>query len=510
MSHWEQLVRIGIIGTDKGNLPEELVLWMKKQGIDTKQNRSSMLLDAIAMQASIKKAARLPTVHQGMVAERAEPETASLCSNESVQHLNLILADKYEAALPEFLHLLSKNNKILPPESLPELLGRCMKHPHLWVHIGKRIGKRGAWLLRQHPEWNQLTDETDLDAWEVGDKASRIKILESLCRTNPTQVVPLLTKTWAQDTVHHKKAFLNILAKYPDEAYEPFLEELLDDKRKEIRLLAANILGEIPSSRLVERMFQRLVRLIELKSKTFGKSKFKIELPEAIDDALLRDGLNIKTQGLQAGLLAARLSFMLSIVPPQRWEEHFKLKREQLLEIAIRSEWSEVLIQGWILAAAKYQNEAWMSLLLEFWMEHYEKAGWTKLDIQAIFMGLSDGIFNKIAIKYLAQKNGFIEESEPLMQLLKSGNHLWEDKLMLLFISNIKTWLSAQGSRYWSGWHYKGILNKVAYTCNPNLYDILWRDWSQSQTLWQGWEKQMTELFDVLKFRKEMLESLKD
>lgn len=505
---WEHLTRIAILGTDKGKLSTELLKELADNGLDVTKKSADLLLDAAALYANMRKAARPALDFEEALPEAAAADSNIPCTAISVAHLNEILDETYEEALPEFLGLLSKNDKILPPEALPELFDRSLKSKSLWTHLQANIGTKGQWLLLQNPDWSNLIIDLNQADWELAPKQKRIQILDLSCKENPEKAIELLASTWQTESLTNKKAFLKVLAENIHASFESFLESRLDENRKEIRLAAAEILTRIPTARLVERMFGRLDALMEFKGRIIGKPKIKIELPEEVDKALIRDGLNIKAQGLRGGLLTARFEYMMSIVPPSRWEQEYKQKPNALLSVFIRSEWSELLIQSMINAAARHRDETWMELLLDFWMENAEEPKWQKLDIQALLLALPDHIFNKIAIQKLDGQKGFLEESDPLVILLKSAQHFWDDRLVILFLQNIKSWLSAQGSRYWSGWHYKGILNKVAYTCSPNLYDVLLGDWTRSAGLWQGWEQQIEAFLRTVKFRKEMTEAL--
>ena len=86
-----------------------------------------------------------------------EVEMAKQCSSKSAHHLKEILFGKKDGqmgeALIEFIFYAQKNNKILPFELLPPLFHLFRGDKKMNVILKTVIGKRGAWLAKQNPDW---------------------------------------------------------------------------------------------------------------------------------------------------------------------------------------------------------------------------------------------------------------------------------------------------------------------------------------------------------------------
>src|SRR5262249_9434019 len=125
------------------------------------------------------------------------------------------------------------------------------------------------------------------------------------------------------------------------DADEPFLEAVLDDRRKEVRLAAARLLYFMPRSRLGARMAERARSLAP---------------PDELDRDALRDGIE-PTPPRGEGARGFWLRQIVSAAPlPQS-------PRAALARVA-RSEWRDTIILGWALAAARQHDPVWAEALL--------------------------------------------------------------------------------------------------------------------------------------------------
>jgi hypothetical protein len=137
-----------------------------------------------------------------------------------------------------------------------------------------RLGKRGRWLARQNPDWayavaGEVPDEPGAidEAWTTGTPEARVALLRQLRQADPARGRELLASTWKTDGPEDRAAFLKAfeIGLGPDD--EPFLEAALDDRRKEVRAAAIELLTRLPGSRLVRRMIERVAPLLSLPSK---------------------------------------------------------------------------------------------------------------------------------------------------------------------------------------------------------------------------------------------------
>ena len=257
-------------------------------------------------------------------------------------------------------------------------------------------------------------------------------------------------------------------------------------------------------------MFERLKKLILLKSGALKKSKLDVTLPENDIDELIRDGIDPSAQWYKGGIKASRLGQMVSIVPPDFWETHFKKNTADTLQLFVRSNFSELLLQALTEATFRHKNEAWMEAIVSFWIQNHARQRWDGFKPKKILEILPVHLFNQLAIESLEGRDNIFGEDAPITEILKSSNHFWEDELTLKVIQKMQDWLTGSSSGYWSGWHLRTILKQAAYACNPNLYETLQKGWTSNSYIWASWERDIDNFLSVLKFRKDMIEALKN
>jgi hypothetical protein len=165
-----------------------------------------------------------------------------------------------------------------------------------------------------------------------------------------------LASNWAQESPKDRIGFLEALKYGLSLDDEAFLEAALDDRRKEIRGVAADLLAHLPGSALRRRMFERVRPLIAFKLDNLKRKTIEATLPEGCDEAMRRDGVvGVKTQCLQQ---------MLSMVPLEVWPQESGWTISELVEAAKQCVWEYELLSGWSQAAKLCQDIEWADALL--------------------------------------------------------------------------------------------------------------------------------------------------
>jgi hypothetical protein len=506
----KELVRIALVGTQRSSLSANVRKRLAELGIREEQEETEAILMAAAIWSRMEKASLHATFLTRANAAPDSGQGASACSPKSIKHLYMIVDGAFEQALPEFLHHLAANDKCLPPEILPDLLEQYLTSPDLWERLKQSLGEREKWLIRQNPHWHRLLDTSPATAWDEAGKDERLRIFTKVRKEQPRQALAMLQATWEEEGINQRVRFLNLLATNLGKDDEEFLEDLLDHRRKEIRKAAARLLAQLPDSRLSQRMFTRLTELITSQKRPSQKDKLDIRLPDRLDDHMIRDGIDPRVQWFKGGVKASRLGQMVAMVPPAMWRAHFNNTPKEMIRLFVRSDWGELLLQAAVEATVLHRDMDWAEALLSFRMESSERQRWQGLNVNRLMDDLPDEVFNRVAIKGMRQTEGLLEENSPITYMLKTCACLWEDELTLLVMKNLQDWLAGERSRYWNGWHYRNILKRAAYTCNPFLHDRLANDWPEDSKIWSSWERDIEEFLSTLFFRKKMITALKN
>ncbi len=499
---WQTLVKTALLGTEHSALPDETLQDLQAQGIDVSKESPLVLLEGAALYGQLRKAGFRLEKYSGELPQAARAAAEKHCSLASAHHLYLILSGQYEAVLPEFIFHLIKNERCLPAEHLPMLLRRT-DAKNWWETMQPVLGSGGRWLLAQHPEWGKwLTDFSQSD-WHTGSKGERLALFRFLRKNKPGRALEKLQSTWLEEDHCDKAAFLTEMEIGLSAQDEPFLENCLDEKRKEVRQVAARWLAKLPGSRLSGRIYQRAEAIFDWKN---GKLNFN--LPEEPDVAAVRDGILKISTDWKGGAKAAYLGQVVAAIEPKNWELFFDKPPAEILSLFARSDWAGTLLRAAARAALFHRNQKWVDEICAYWMENDTSPHWDFGEMEALTAQVSPTGFNLLALIFLKKNNLLPEEGSAVFKLLQKNKSHFDDELSNLIINRFKNWLSSAKRQNWESFHYKAFLKMVALRASPELFASFQKGWNHESHLWVFWEKPVEEMLNTLLFRKEMITEL--
>lgn len=495
---WKELSRIALLGTSHSSLSEASLQQLQGQGIDMGQQLPTVLADGAAMFAQMHKAGFPLEKFSGEMPTALENTGEPQCSLRSATHLQLILEGKYAEALPEFIALLLENGRVLPTEHLPSLLQR----PDLgewWEVIQPALGARGRWLLAQHPDWRKWLDNADSIDWQTGSQQERLRLLRHLRKQNPAEALEILQSTWEAEGHRERAAFLAELVAGLGAGDEVFLENCLDDRRKEVRLKAAELLTNLPDSEFAERMFQRAAACFQ-----WSRGRIELVLPEAVTKEAARDGILTVHPDWKGGAKAAYLGQVVAAVPPSRWELVWEMPPTSIWRHFAGTDWAATLGIALAKAAHLHEDVAWMELLFEAWFEEEDSPLWNAPVGHQLMEAASTTMVNRLALAYLERHLGLPDQDAPLFQFFLINDSPWDDELSMQLVSRFRAWLRQTQKPDLTSFHFKEILKMVSYRCRPGLYEQMKQGWKTDVPLWPFWEKSVETMLEVVFFRLEM------
>lgn len=298
-------------------------------------------------------------------ADDAEPACSARAGELLGQILGMTNTPAKQALLGEWLDLAALAKQRAPHRLLPALLDYGASYRALRQSIAEAADARGAWLMSLNPRWQFAAGEgVDQGAlWETGAAEQRISVLRRLRESDPAAARGLVESTWQQDGADERARFVEQMRVGLGPGDEPFLEAALDDRSKQVRAAAANLLARIPTSAFVGRMIARAEPLLKFVAK--GKSaRLEVTLPpEKFDPAWARDGLTEKPEE-RMGQRQWRLVQVLSFVPPAHWSRAWGAEPAAIVAAAGANEHADKLLLGWARAATRHPDPAWAAALL--------------------------------------------------------------------------------------------------------------------------------------------------
>jgi hypothetical protein len=488
--------------------------------IDPAIGSERALLSAAAAVTSYQRAGYLaPQAPETAVVQPAAEEDRSICSSVATQHLHTMLGGNHRSVLPEWLSLLAASGKRVPVHLLPDLLEAGKNAAELRALIRAVVGIRGQWLAAQNLDWHYASVATATtgsssleragEVWETGTRAMRLALLEEMRLAAPDAARDLIMSAWASEKADDRAAFLEKLGSHLRMDDEPFLEAALDDRSKEVRKTAAELLARLPDSRLVQRMIVRVTPLLRwtpperkrLLGLVPGKSgSIDLTLPDTCDKAMARDGVDLKPfvnpQGL--GERAQWLLQMLRTIPPTYWAERWQATPAEILAAAAQTEWSSLLMRAWTESAKLSHDSVWAEAILRLDPAHL-----------ALLTELSVEQQETLLLELLAASKGSPNRS--VLGLLQSTRHIWSSELAHAALSVIHQ--QVMDRRGQLNYQIPSILNEFAYRMPPGLASLIeeisaiQRDAVQAS---HHWQISFDNVLSILHFRHEMHEALKE
>ncbi|OKK06038.1 hypothetical protein AMK26_08090 [Streptomyces sp. CB03234] len=380
---WEDLVTSALLGTDRRAPASDVPAPGKDAPV--------ALLDAAALHTVRRRAGLLP----GPAASLPEPaprDERPPLPDAARRRLAQLLADRSGASsgggrrgtapdltelLPQWLAAANEHGYQAPASVLPALLDAARARTDLRPAALTFAGPRGLWLARLNPEWRfalrggsggtTLPDPTDEAAvrclWEEGLFAERVALLGAVRAHDPAAAAALLGSTWSGERAEDRLMFLDSLRTGLSDADEPFLEQALSDRSRNVRSTADELLSALPRSALAGRMADRAATCVGL-DRTGDQAAITVEAPHECDAGMQRDGV-LPDPPTGRGERSWWLGQLVESAPLAIWPSRLGGRTpEQIVALPVADDWRDELHAAWCRAAVRQRDPAWARALL--------------------------------------------------------------------------------------------------------------------------------------------------
>ncbi|EST31479.1 DUF5691 domain-containing protein, partial [Streptomyces roseochromogenus] len=212
-----------------------------------------------------------------------------------------------------------------------------------------------------------LPDPEDAESvrrlWQEGLFAERAALLGALRTGTPARARELLASTWPTERAEDRLMFLDSLRTGLSAADEPFLEQALGDRSRNVRATAAELLSALPASALAARMAVRAAACVAL-DRTEDAPVIVVEPPLECDSGMERDGV-ASTPPAGRGERSWWLGQLVESAPLGTWPGRLggRTARE-IVALPVTDGWRDELHAAWCRAAVRQRDAEWSRALL--------------------------------------------------------------------------------------------------------------------------------------------------
>ncbi|MDB5330834.1 MAG: hypothetical protein JWP03_1985 [Phycisphaerales bacterium] len=476
-------------------------------GVLADESPAGKLLGAAAILNRYERCGSLPRPSNALPPQAAE-ETSPPCSRRAGELLAQILSmannETRAHLIGEWLAAAARVSHRVPHRFLPALLDYGSAHRVARAGIAQVAGTRGPWLMRLNLQWQFGADESENPAsvWSTGAREQRVAALNRLRATNPAAARELVQATWKEDAADDRSLFVSALTIGLGAEDEPFLETCLDDRSKQVRTAAAELLARLPRSALVGRMISRAELLLRFQAGKRG-GLLRKTTPAAIDVALppeefsaqwARDGIIEKPEG-KIGRRQWWLTQFLAAIPPTHWSGTWQVSPEECVA-AVADEFTGVVLTAWSRAAERHPDDAWSRALLLAAAK--EDRGPLTL---ALLNGLAPAARQAVAAELLESSK---MTADLLLQVLRAGDFAYDRHSADVLLRQIDRQREQQTTAY--AYLLPQVLQGAALRIPPEFYDELAQRWGGDK--WEPYRKALDEFFQKLLLRREIQREL--
>lgn len=406
MTAWNALLGTALVGTQRAHAPVpefDGALGAALARVPAAE-RERVLWSKLALVAHVRAAGRRAWIDPAPLPVPAKADESASASPGAGRVLERVLAADDSELAVDWLVRCARARRVVPPRALVRVLEHAGR-PAFAGRVSPVLGARGTWLAAQNADWRHVLPVahavTVEMVWDTGTEKERRRLLEELRVSEPARARELLSASWTSEAPAARAALLAPFEIGLSADDEPLLERALDEKRKETRAAAAELLAQLPDSAFAARARERVTGLVARKKKLLG-AKLEVELPAVCDAAAQRDGVDPKPpQGM--GERAWWLAQFAGVLPPSHWTRALDVDADELVALAAKSEWADALLTALVRGSVLHRDAACARALLAALLPGGEGRPRVALDglVNVLSAAEREAVFEKLRAAFL-------------------------------------------------------------------------------------------------------------
>lgn len=384
---FQELAEIAKGGIFSGDHRQQINFWLKQYNYDFTEDVIADFLKVVSLELTVGKGAGEP---EQLVPESVLPPPAELLpmtDHHTARIIQEIISLRDTVLLEEALRILERQNKLLPPWTLPYILDYCQSEHRLHKLLDKTMGMRGDWLAGQRQEWNWWLsvrdpkpghpDATNLLNWIYFHKDSGVDLL------------PAVKKLSTKKRIH----LFSQLIREPRDSYESIARAYLNSQSASERSHAYTLLirlNTVEHHEITDYILKICRDTIQSKSDQIKFSKIADK-----QAAVLSSKLN--DPAIFEDYLKESVHRLMSLFTPQTLFQHINIPVKNICHDLISTTTLLGLYQITVCSAShRVAAPKWIESLCLDWINFYPEHNTTKINMTPLWQSLSYELYQKI------------------------------------------------------------------------------------------------------------------
>ena len=434
-------------------------------------------------------------------ASAASESLATAPSNALPLLTRIFVEGKYVPLRSQVIDILASQNLLIPAQLVPILLTQGNQLLSLRSQIARIVGQRGRWLSQFKDEWNWVLKfnpelpENAESIWQEGTLEQRCNILEKFRAKDPIKSIDLLENIWKQEKADVRAKLLVTFEIGLSNQDELFLEQTLNDRADKVRKIASSLLSRLKGSNLTQRMVLRAFTFMY-----YHNHSLVVRPPVNFGDDWERDGILFETPQ-KIDPENWWMKQIIARVPPENWENHFRLPAVQCIQIIQQNNHSDVILEGLIESALLYKDLNWIIPLWD-WLRTTKLDGTRKQLLVSLAAFIPQDVIEK-KVESMNTKHPYWAES--LVLLPKPWSLSFSQKYLRMLTQHIASVTEDDPG-------YNALYNSI-HAALLGLHPATIKDAIQPwilppQDTFNAWRDILETFIDLLEIRQQLLTAL--
>ena len=463
---WEELKKTALLGTDRHQLPEKEMAYLRKMGLDMEQESALVILDAVSMWSKMKKVGlelqKWDSLQEEVVESSTHPPTLKLTDAIAA----LFKYNGFEVLLPQTIELLNQKDISFPSEMYPELIQYFERHLSDFVNLQDLLDQRFYWLVKQNPAWIAFQQELHTEQIEkIKDINLKAFALNQFVTSSGDEAVGYTYNEWENFSPQLQARFLRDFAPESSEMADSFFDKVAAPKHKDTYRYALRYYSYSKNEAFLGMLSERIEELL-----SFSRKKVKVneEAIQHLKSVFLKKHLPIYGLDKGYGFDAKNLLFnFFCLVPLTHLCDTLDCSWPDFMQgLASNNELHELLLLGLIYSAAHdpIDQELVLQMVLKGKLPILED-----MDLLPVYEQLSSEQLHQLYLQLNKAKFSFNDNA--METLLFCEQFKWPDELCKKVLQVIPVrLLNADDTK--SDPNFK-IFRHMVLNCRAELYPVV-------------------------------------